>query len=190
MPSFDSEKYASAAAKAGRDRLSAKQESSVTRWYVVYTRARHEKSVSAQLDRITIQNFLPLYEALHRWKDRRARVKIPLFAGYVFVRMALCNQLQVLQIPGVARLVSFDGQPVAVPEAELVALQRGLTSGVRVNPHPYLAAGRQVQITKGSFAGLKGVFVRRKGLCRVVVSLHVIKSSIALEMEADDVSAS
>ena len=190
MPSFDSEKYASAAAKAGRDRLSAKQESSVTRWYVVYTRARHEKSVSAQLDRITIQNFLPLYEALHRWKDRRARVKIPLFAGYVFVRMALCNQLQVLQIPGVARLVSFDGQPVAVPEAELVALQRGLTSGVRVNPHPYLAAGRQVQITKGPFAGLKGVFVRRKGLCRVVVSLHVIKSSIALEMEADDVSAS
>jgi len=162
--------------------------SSVPLWYVVYTRSRHEKRVSNQLAERAIERLLPLFEVLHRWKDRKARLQLPLFPGYVFVRIALCDQLRVLRIPGVVRLVSFNGHPAPIPEAEVLALQWGLTSGVQVNPHPYLVVGRSVEICRGPFAGLKGILVRRKGLYRVVVSFHLIKSSIAVEVEASDVS--
>ena len=157
-------------------------------WYVAYTRSRHEKQVSRHLVERSIESFLPLFEVSHRWKDRKARLELPLFPGYVFVRIALCEQLSVLQIPGVVRLVGFNGQPAPIPEADVSALQRGLNSAVRVNPHPYLVVGRPVKICRGPFVGLKGILIRRKGLYRVVVSFHLIRSSIAVEVEASDVS--
>src|SRR5271157_5605311 len=74
-------------------------------WYAAYTCANHEKRVALQLERRSLECFLPLYESVRRWKDRRVRLELPLFPGYVFVRLALRDRLQVLQVPGVARLV-------------------------------------------------------------------------------------
>src|SRR5579872_6491274 len=76
-------------------------------WYVAQTRARHEKRAGEELDRRGIENFLPLYEKMSRWKDRRVRLQLPLFAGYVFARFPLSERLRALEIPSVARLVGF-----------------------------------------------------------------------------------
>src|SRR6202051_4240062 len=85
-------------------------------WYAAYTCANHEKGVTQQLERRSVECFLPLYESVRRWKDRRVRLQPPLFPGYVFVRLALCDRLQVLEIPSVVRLVGFDGHPGALAE--------------------------------------------------------------------------
>src|SRR6266853_2679696 len=76
-------------------------------WYAAYTKANHEKQVTQQLEQRSIEHLLPLYESVRRWKDRRIRLQMPLFPGYVFVHFALCDRLQVSQIPGVVHLVSF-----------------------------------------------------------------------------------
>ena len=68
-------------------------------WYAACTCANHEKRVAEQLGRRSVECFLPLYESVRRWKDRRVRLALPLFPGYVFVRMTLRSRLQVLQIP-------------------------------------------------------------------------------------------
>jgi transcription antitermination factor NusG len=52
-----------------------------------------------------IECFLPTYKSLRRWKDRRKELELPLFPGYLFVRIALQNRLSVLRIPGVSQLV-------------------------------------------------------------------------------------
>src|SRR6266852_2159395 len=96
------------------------------RWYAAYTCANHEKRVREQLEQRSVEAFLPVYETLRRWKDRRMRLQMPLFPGYVFVRMALVDRLQVLQIPGVAKLVGFSGTPTALPEGEIEALRTSL----------------------------------------------------------------
>src|SRR5581483_10060340 len=70
------------------------------RWYAAYTCANHEKSVAKQLEARSVEPFLPVYEKLSRWKDRRVKVQLPLFSGYVFVRMRLEEKLRVLQVPG------------------------------------------------------------------------------------------
>src|SRR5579864_4826094 len=76
-------------------------------WYAAYTSANHEKRVAEQLAQRSVEHFLPLYQSVRRWKDRRMNVQLPLFPGYVFVRLALRDRLQVLRTPGVAQLVGF-----------------------------------------------------------------------------------
>lgn len=156
-------------------------------WYATYTRARHEKRVAEQLGDRSIECFLPLYEAVHRWKDRRAKVKLPLFPGYVFVRMPLEARLEVLNIPGVVRFVSFGGQPAALPTFEIETLRCGLTSRSRALPHPYLTIGRRVRVKGGPFAGLEGILKRKKDSLRLVLSVDLIMRSVLLEIDGTEV---
>jgi transcription antitermination factor NusG len=164
------------------------QESAVTKWYAVYTCVRHEKRVAEQMEQRQLRSFLPLYRALHRWKDRRKEVELALFPGYVFVQMALENRLRVLEIPSVVRLVSFQGKPAPLPQEEIERLRQGVTARVRMEPHPYLQAGRRVRVRSGPVAGLEGVLVRRKEGARLVVSIEMLMRSVAVEIDEADVA--
>src|SRR5947209_14254264 len=123
-------------------------------WYAVYTNANHEKRVAKQLGERSIEHLLPLYDSVRRWKDRRVWLQMPLFPGYVFVRVALRDRLQVLQIPSVAHLVSFSGHPAPVPESDIQSIQNCLNRDHNVEPYPYLQAGRRARVERGPLQGL------------------------------------
>ena len=97
-------------------------------------------------------------------------LSLPLFPGYVFVRMALEHKLRVLQVPGVACLVSFAGKPAVVPAEEFGRIQELLSRKVLATPHPYLNVGRRARVLDGPFAGLQGIVVRRNKRNRLVIS--------------------
>jgi transcription antitermination factor NusG len=156
-------------------------------WYAVYTCANHEKRISAQFNERSIENFLPLYESVRRWKDRRMRIEVPLFPGYVFVRHSLKNRLSILQVPGVVRLVGFNNVAAPLPEEDIETLRNGLQRSSPAEPHPYLTAGRRVRIVCGPFEGLEGVLLRRKGKLRVVLSIHLIMRSVAIDVDMADI---
>lgn len=155
------------------------------RWYALYTRSRHEKSVGDLLQRKQIETFLPLYETMRRWKNGDHRVQLPLFPGYAFVHIALRDRLPVLKVPGAVRLVGFNGAPVPLGDEEVESLRRALSAGVRAVPHPYLTVGRRVRITAGALAGREGVLLRRRGDARVVLSLDLIQRSVLVSVNAD-----
>lgn len=159
-------------------------------WYAAYTCAQHEKRVRDHLEHRSVEAFLPLYETVHRWKDRRMRLSLALFPGYVFVRLALRDRLQVLQIPGVARLVGFNGQPTPLRDEEIAGIQLCLVHGHRLKPHPYLVAGRRARIMSGPFQGLEGVVQRKKGRTRFIISLDLILRSVAVEINEADLAPS
>ena len=138
-------------------------------WYAAYTSANHEKRVAQQLTWRSVEHFLPVYESVRRWKDRRVKLEMPLFPGYVFVHLALRDRLRVLQVPGVARLVGFNGTPTALPEAEIAALRGGLESGLRAEPHPFMTVGRRVRVKYGALAGVQGILLKKKNRARLVV---------------------
>src|SRR5208337_5000175 len=106
---------------------------------------RHEKVVAQQIERRSFRCFLPLYRSVRRWKNRRKELELALFPGYVFVRLALQDRLRVLQLPSAVRLVSFNGQPAVLPEADIDQLRQRLARG-GVEPHPYLRVGRRVRV--------------------------------------------
>lgn len=103
-------------------------------WYAAYTSANHEKRVAEQLGARSIEHVLALYETVRTWKDRRKRLELPLFPGYVFVRLPLSERLRVIELPGVARLVGFGGRPAAIPDSEVEALRNVLERGPRGAP--------------------------------------------------------
>ena len=158
-------------------------------WYVLYTCPRHEKQVAEQIERRSFSCFLPLYRSVRRWKDRRKELQLALFPGYVFVRMPLENKLQVLELPGVVRLVSFNGQPATLSASEIEMLQNRLSGALNFEPHPYLRRGRRVRVRSGAMQGLEGIIVRRKDHCRVVFSIELIQRSVAVEVDESDLEA-
>jgi transcription antitermination factor NusG len=153
-------------------------------WQLVYTVARHEKAVSAQLRARGVDCYLPLSTVIHRWKERRATVDIPLFPAYVFFRLTTSNRREVVMTPGVVQIVSFQGAPAVVPDDQVRAVQLALQHR-NTCPCPYLAGGRRVQIMSGPLQGIIGVIDRIKET-RVIVSVEAITSSIAIEVQAAD----
>ena len=115
------------------------------------------------------------------------RLQLPLFPGYVFVRMALVDRLRVLQVPSLVRLIGFNGHLAALPDAEIEGLKNGLAGGVRAEPHPFLTAGRRVRIKAGPLQGREGILIRRKGSLRVVLSIELIQRSIVVDIDVADV---
>jgi len=159
--------------------------SSDLRWYVVYTCARHERTVSEGLERRSVESYVPTYGELHRWSDRRVKVELPLFPGYVFVRIPLREKSLVLSTPGVVRFVSLGGHPYPLLDEEMHALKNALQCRP-ARPFPYLSEGKRVRVKNGPLKGLEGVILRRKGLYRMVLSIDCIAKSVAVDLEAAD----
>jgi len=156
-------------------------------WYALYTRSRHEKTVSEQLGQRSVDHFLPLYESIRKWKNGRFKVQLPLFPGYLFVHMDLKDRLPVLQVPGVVSLVGFNGVPAPLPQADIETIRHALSKGVQAQPHRYLKVGSRVRIKGGALEGMQGILLRKKGQLRVVVSVDLIMRSIAIDVDASEV---
>ena len=153
------------------------------RWYAAYTIPRHEKAVADRLVQQKVESYLPLYSAVRNWNQRRVEVDLPLFPGYVFVKMLLADRSRILSRPGIIRLVSYNGHPAVLPEEEIERLKSSLMIW-KATPYPFLTAGKQVRIRSGPFAGLEGRILRRKGKVRLLVTLELIQSAMLLELDA------
>ena len=162
-------------------------EASHAEWYALYTRSRHEKQVATQLHQRNIEFLLPLYSSVRRWKDRRVQLQLPLFPSYIFVHTSLDHRIDVLQVPGAVRFVSFNGRPAALPESDLLSLRAGLDQGLLAQPHPYLKVGRRVRVRSGPLAGTEGILLRKRDQFRLIVSIDLIMRSVAVEIDAADV---
>ena len=157
------------------------------KWFAAYTVPRHEKAVVRQLDARHVESFLPLYSSARRWKNGcRVTIAQPLFPSYVFVRVERQDSIKVLQIPGVLSIVGAGREPSALPCAEIESLRAGLPQR-QFEPHPYLAAGEKVRIIAGSFEGMVGILLRKKNDCRVVLTLDLIRQSVAVEIGVDEI---
>ncbi len=130
-----------------------------------------------------------MYESVHTWKDRRKRLEMPLFPGYVFVRVAIEKRLSVLVVPGVVRLVGFDNRPVPLADEEIESLRTIVNYRLRSEPHPFLAVGRKVRIKRGALEGMTGILVRKKGRVRLLISIDLIRLSAIVEVDSADVES-
>lgn len=159
------------------------------KWYAVYTKPRHEKRVDLHCRLRDIECFCPLYKTSRRWRDgSKVILDLPLFPGYVFVRLSERIRVGVLGIPGVLAIVNGANRQLAsLPDEEVAILQHGLANGgAGAEPHHLLTTGQRARIRSGAFAGMIGIVVRTKSSTRVVLTLDLIMKSIAVEVAADD----
>lgn len=163
------------------------QEGSPLQWFAVHTRSRHENVVAQQLRGQEIEHLLPVYSSVRRWKDRTKQLTLPLFPGYLFVRIHKSQSLRVLELPGVARLVGSP-KPHPLADREVDQIQQWSLFPHLVEPHPYLRVGQRVRVCRGPMADLDGVLLRKKSTLRLVVSIELIQRAVAVEIDAADIA--
>jgi len=153
-------------------------------WFPVLTRYRFEKRVTASLERLGIQTFLPLLRETHRWSDRHKIILSPLFPGYVFACFCWTprEQMRVLHTQGVIRFVSFGPEVLIVPAKQIEDLQKLLANQVPCTLHAFLKAGRRVRIRGGCLDGLEGILESKRAK-QLVVSIDVIERAVAMCIE-------
>lgn len=155
-------------------------------WFAVYTASNHEKKVQQHLQMRDVESYLPLYEVTRRWKNRTiVKLQLPLFAGYVFVRIARAESARVLAVPNVLFIVGNGHEAMPLPDDDIDTLRSGLHLR-RVDPYPYTKVGARVRIRSGPLAGLEGIVVRKDEQLRVVLSLELMRKSIAVHVSADE----
>ena len=156
-------------------------------WYAAYTRSHHEKSVERQLTGKGIQCFLPLYQTVREWSHyRKAKLDLPLFPNYLFVHISRQEQSQILGSFGLIGLVGPGNKPQPLLDREIEGLRAGLENR-GFEPHPFLTVGQKARIVSGPLAGMEGVVIRTKGSLRVVLSVNLIKQSVAVDISADEI---
>lgn len=157
------------------------------RWYAVWTRSRHEQAVRAQLDEKAIPAFLPTMSRWSRWKDRKKRIEVPLFPGYVFARFDPATRLAVLKCSGVVSIVSFNGEPAPVPDHEIEGIRTLVESTLPFDPCPTIKTGTLVEVSHGPLKGVVGRLTRKGSQSRLVLSVDLIGQGVSVEVDAADV---
>ena len=156
-------------------------------WFAVWTRSRAEKAVHEQLARKGVEVFLPTAPRWSRWKDRRKLIDWPLFPGYCFARFDPADSLNVLTCAGVATIVSFNGQLAPIPDAEVEAVRRLVTSDLQYDPCPFISEGSRVEVIYGPLKGVTGLLVKKDRHARLVLSVQLIGRAVATTVDAADV---
>jgi transcription antitermination factor NusG len=155
-------------------------------WFALYTASNHEKRVQQYLHIRDIETFLPLYTVTRKWKNRTtAKLELPLFTDYVFVRIARAECARVLAVPSVRFIVGDGRKALPLPDHDIETLRSGLRLR-RVDPHPFVKIGVRARIRSGPLAGLEGIVVRKDGQLRVVLSIELMKKSVAVHVTADE----
>ena len=90
------------------------------KWIAVYTRARSERTVARQLQEKGLTSFVPLQRRLHKRPDRSKWVVQPLIPSYVFVLLSPAEHHQLFDIPGLVRVVMFNGRIAVIRPSETV----------------------------------------------------------------------
>jgi len=155
-------------------------------WYALYTKSRHEKLISGELIKRSIESFLPLRKIKRRWSDRIKTIEEPLFKSYLFVKTEFPDhKTDILKIKGAVKFVCAGANPIPIDEKVIQSLQNLISHDIAIDPFPYLEKGDRVVIKSGPFKNTEGFIVRKdEKKCRIVISIAAIKSSVAIEIDA------
>jgi len=160
-------------------------------WYAIQTWPRFEKKVAAEIERKDIETFLPLLSSKHQWSDRTRLVQLPLFPGYVFVKIAPVPsaRVPVLRANGVVGFVGARGVGVPIRDSEIDSVRLLLARGVAFQQHPFLNVGQRVRVRGGSLDTVEGVLLAKNDDLSLVVSIQIIQRSVSVRIAGYQVEA-
>lgn len=165
--------------KVGENMNSVRAKEAAKRWYAVYTRPRAEKQVFRRLEEAGIETFLPLQKTIRKWSDRKKLVEKPLLSSYIFIKTKTSFFPAVYTLPGVVRIVTFEGKPVAIPQYQIDNLRLLVDSNADVEvTKEHFGKGDMVEVTVGSLKGLTGELIRIGSQKKMVIRLEKLEQNI------------
>jgi len=152
-------------------------------WYAVYVRSHNEKKVNQLFEQKGVESSLPLIKTTRKWSDRKKKVEVPLFRGYVFVRLDIDkDKLNILQTDGVVKFIGIRNEPSRIPDEEIYWIQMMVEESNTVQNEKEIPVGQKVRVTAGPFKGVEGVLMRSGNQSRLVVVIESIMNAFSVEI--------
>jgi len=160
-----------------------------SQWFAVWTRSRQEKCAASMLEILGIPHYLPLKTEVHQWSDRKQTVTVPLFSGYLFVRINLAkrSRLEVINASGVAGFVGNLMGPLPIPDHQIEDIRTVLDTRTECSVLPLLNEGDRVRVLRGPLVGVEGRLVRSNSQSRLSISIELIHKSLLVNVSRQDV---
>ena len=153
-------------------------------WYAVYVRSRYEKKVHKLFLDKGIESSLPLLNTTKQWSDRKKKVKVPLFRGYVFVWIDIHHdKLNVLQTNGVIKLIGIQNEPSRIPDEQIHWMNKLVQESVTIRHEKEIPIGHKMRISSGAFKGLEGIVIRARNQSRFVILVESIMHAVSIEID-------
>lgn len=143
-------------------------------WYVLQSKPRQEERDLEHLRNQLFACYCPYHTVEKLRYGKRVSLSQPLFPGYIFINLCKLtdNWHAIRSTRGVARLVTFANQPLAVPDDLIEHLRTQLE---QQGDEPLFTEGSPVIITGGPFKDLDAVFYKMDDQERVIVLLNVLQ---------------
>ena len=152
-------------------------------WYAVYVRSRQEKKVHQFLLEKGVESSLPLIKTTRKWSDRKKKVEIPLFRGYVFVRIDIGkDKLNILKTDGVVKFIGIKKKPSRIPNEEIHWMHMMLGKSDTIQNEKESPVGNKVRVIAGLFKGVEGVVLRTGNRSRLVFIIESIMHAVSVEI--------
>lgn len=163
----------------GRMKTSQEQD---TRWYVLYTMSNAEKQVELRLRKRLIETFLPLHLSPRKWSDRIKLVEIPIFSSYIFVKTTDNELRSLLTIPGISRIVFYNGSPAILKNTEILKIKSFLEKARTYDI--VFHTNEDVLIACGPLKDMSGII---KKVTKKQIVLHLEQLGIIVSVSPDQV---
>jgi len=103
------------------------------KWFVLFTKPRHELKVLERLISLGIDAYTPTKIVTRQWSDRKKKMTIALLPSMVLVNLEDKDPNVVFDIPGVVRYLFDHGKRAVVSNAEVVAMQCFQNNTLQIN---------------------------------------------------------
>jgi transcriptional antiterminator NusG len=155
-------------------------------WKVIYVASRQEKKISVLLEKLNIENYLPLVKKLRLWSDRKKWVEMPLLNGYIFVKPSADSRDKILEIPGVVRFLRHNGNDAILRESEIDTIKRIIQTGYDTEiMDVQFDKGQTVMITSGPLKGIEAEVLRiDKNNNAVLIGFETISKTLKVTLPA------
>lgn len=153
-------------------------------WLVIYVRPRWEKKVDKLLQEQGIETFCPLRTTENQWADRKKKVSVPLFNGYVFVRIDDRDLTKVRYTLGVLNYIYYLGKPAVIRDTEIENLKEMVLryNDLEIVNLSEFASGDRVRIRSGVFTNQEGKIIQVQGKT-VLMSFDNMECAVVTRIE-------
>ena len=158
-------------------------------WYVLQSKPKNELKVYKQLVNKEIEVYLPLIDTIRYWSDRKKKIQVPLFPGYLFVYGDSNERYKAISdTPGAIRYIMYQKRHAIISEEEINFIRLSLQEPERVKiEDTNLIEGDFIEIVHGIFKGLKGYIVQLRGNYKLMVSIIEMNTTFSVQLSNSEV---
>lgn len=160
------------------------------KWFALQTKPRNEKLVLRQVELKGIEAYLPSIEKVRVWADRKKKVEIPLFSGYVFVHAREEERVEAISNTyGAIRYIFYEKRPAVVSDREIELIRQALTEPDKISiEDKKIKIGDMIIVTHGVFKGMKGFINEFRGNYKLTVNLEELSYSFSIILNSNEVN--